>query len=166
MCSCGLIIPLTARFMGPTWGPSGADRTQVGPMLAPWILLSGSSANVKHKIMFKVTIMITGQSCGSFWGNQVSFTYWLTMGQFAMAKECIKHAQPCNKTDIFFSIYPLKCANSLMLLWHVSYTTWIFYKSMWFIYPYSVGLCHLWWGNNMIMPIKVILKAILIYKFQ
>ena len=30
-----------ARFLGPTWGPSGADRTQVGPMLAPWTLLSG-----------------------------------------------------------------------------------------------------------------------------
>ena len=27
--------------MGPTWGPSGDDRTQVGPMLAPWTLLSG-----------------------------------------------------------------------------------------------------------------------------
>ena len=27
--------------MGPTWGPYGADRTQVGPMLAPWTLLSG-----------------------------------------------------------------------------------------------------------------------------
>ena len=27
--------------MGPTWGPSGADRTQVTPMLAPWNLLSG-----------------------------------------------------------------------------------------------------------------------------
>ena len=26
--------------MGPTLGPSGADRTQVGPMLAPWTLLS------------------------------------------------------------------------------------------------------------------------------
>ena len=25
--------------MGPTWGPSGADRTQVGPMLPPWTLL-------------------------------------------------------------------------------------------------------------------------------
>ena len=25
---------LIARFMGPTWGPTGADRTQVGPMLA------------------------------------------------------------------------------------------------------------------------------------
>ena len=30
-----------ARFMGPTWGPSGADRTQIGPMLAPWTLLPG-----------------------------------------------------------------------------------------------------------------------------
>ena len=33
---------LIARFMGPTWGPSGADRTQLGPMLAPWTLLSGN----------------------------------------------------------------------------------------------------------------------------
>ena len=29
------------RFMGPTWGPPGANRTQVGSMLAPWTLLSG-----------------------------------------------------------------------------------------------------------------------------
>ena len=27
--------------MEPTWGPSGADKTQVGPMLAPWTFLSG-----------------------------------------------------------------------------------------------------------------------------
>ena len=33
--------PRIARFMGPTLGPSGADRTHVGPMLAPWTLLSG-----------------------------------------------------------------------------------------------------------------------------
>ena len=32
---------LIGRFIGPTWGPSRADRTQVGPMLAPWTLLSG-----------------------------------------------------------------------------------------------------------------------------
>ena len=30
--------PQIAKFMGPTWGPSGADRTQVGPMLAPWTM--------------------------------------------------------------------------------------------------------------------------------
>ena len=32
---------LITRYMGPTWDPSGGDRTQVGPMLAPWTLLSG-----------------------------------------------------------------------------------------------------------------------------
>ena len=32
---------LIARFIGPTWGPTGADRTQVGLLLAPWTLLSG-----------------------------------------------------------------------------------------------------------------------------
>ena len=32
---------LIARCMRPTWGPSGADRTEVGPMLVPWTLLSG-----------------------------------------------------------------------------------------------------------------------------
>ena len=32
-----------ARFMGPTWGTSGAGRTQVDPMLAPWTLVSGEA---------------------------------------------------------------------------------------------------------------------------
>ena len=31
-----------ARIMGPIWSPYGADRTQVGPMLAPWICYLGS----------------------------------------------------------------------------------------------------------------------------
>ena len=39
---------LKARFMGPTWDPSGADRTQVGPMLAPWTLLSGRCLFARH----------------------------------------------------------------------------------------------------------------------
>ena len=34
-------ITLIASLMGPTWSRSGADRTQVGPILAPWTLLSG-----------------------------------------------------------------------------------------------------------------------------
>ena len=29
--------------MGPTWVSPGDDRTQVGPMLAPWTLLSGNT---------------------------------------------------------------------------------------------------------------------------
>ena len=30
-----------ANFMGPTWGPPGSCRPQMGPMLVPWTLLSG-----------------------------------------------------------------------------------------------------------------------------
>ena len=40
VCTWG-VLSLIARFMGPTCDPSGADRTQVGPMLAPWTLLCG-----------------------------------------------------------------------------------------------------------------------------
>ena len=38
-------ICVIARSMGPTWGPSGANRTQVDPMLVPGTLLSGLSGN-------------------------------------------------------------------------------------------------------------------------
>ena len=51
---CSLVGTLIARLMGSTWGPSGADRTQEGPMLSPWILLSGyryrTAAHVNLKI--------------------------------------------------------------------------------------------------------------------
>ena len=42
------ILTLIARFTGLTWGPSGADRTQVGPMLAPWPLLSGNILGIQR----------------------------------------------------------------------------------------------------------------------
>ena len=38
-------ISLIAKFMGPTWGPPGSSRPQIGPMLAPWTLLSGMGFN-------------------------------------------------------------------------------------------------------------------------
>ena len=36
------VFPQIARFMGSTWDPPGSCRPQMGPMLAPWTLLSGS----------------------------------------------------------------------------------------------------------------------------
>ena len=36
--------------MGPSWGPSGADRTQMGPMLAPWTLLSRTLLWMRSKL--------------------------------------------------------------------------------------------------------------------
>ena len=40
-CHIAHLFPCTkliqiARFMGPTWGPPGACRPQMGPMMAPW----------------------------------------------------------------------------------------------------------------------------------
>ena len=53
---------LIARFMAPTWGPSGADRTQVGQMLAPCTLLSGwliaSMQNKMVDILQKTSIQM------------------------------------------------------------------------------------------------------------
>ena len=46
------VFPLIARFMEPTWGPSGADRIQVGPMLAPWTLFSGSFNQIQLPVFY------------------------------------------------------------------------------------------------------------------
>ena len=50
-CHTSLAPPLIARFMGPTWGPSGAGRTQMGPMLAPCTLLSGLFITATHVVV-------------------------------------------------------------------------------------------------------------------
>ena len=61
---------LIARFMEPTWGPSRADRTQVGPMLAPWTLLSrlisifilyfkGCFDNSRFDISLKLSVILS-----------------------------------------------------------------------------------------------------------
>ena len=41
-----LYLTQTARFTWPTWGQPGSCRPQVGPMLAPWSLLSGKLIHV------------------------------------------------------------------------------------------------------------------------
>ena len=39
------------KFMGPTWGPPGSCRPHMGPMLAPWTLLSKCySSNISFDI--------------------------------------------------------------------------------------------------------------------
>ena len=41
-----------SKVHGVNMGPSGADRTQVGPMLAPWTLLSGKLCeNIVEKLL-------------------------------------------------------------------------------------------------------------------
>ena len=51
-------LTLIARFMGPTWGPTGADGTQVGPIFAPWTLLSGETFAREHQLNLHLQIPI------------------------------------------------------------------------------------------------------------
>ena len=39
-----------AKIMGPTWGPPGSYRPQVGPMQVPWIFLSGCLTDIQPRI--------------------------------------------------------------------------------------------------------------------
>ena len=71
LCRINESLPLPiARFMGPTWGPSEADRTQFGPMLPPWSLLSGL-------IVFQGPFLQTWFNLIQAWiSNRMSIRLW------------------------------------------------------------------------------------------
>ena len=57
-----------AKFMGPTWGPPGSCRSQMGPMLAPWALLSGYlNITLTYTIYISITQMIASSQCALWW---------------------------------------------------------------------------------------------------
>ena len=68
-------------FMGPTWGPSGADRTQVGPMWSPWTLLSG------HDVIFANRVDLTRLGikclrCGVKYTPIILQTFWVLLNHW------------------------------------------------------------------------------------
>ena len=63
-----------SKVMGPSWGPSGADRTQMGPMLAPWILLSGCTL-IHDNSLDKMTVILK-TTCSSAFYWQRHFVFW------------------------------------------------------------------------------------------
>ena len=65
---------LIARFMGPTWGLPGDDRTLVGPMLAQWTLLSGmpyGSSDCGHVFPLEEVPYCSSRSSVKFQGHMV-----------------------------------------------------------------------------------------------
>ena len=64
------MIDLIARSMGPTWGPCGAARTQVGPMLAPWTLLSGGGGDL-YSLSDKTSVL--PQYLAKSWSHEIGF---------------------------------------------------------------------------------------------
>ena len=63
-----------ARFIGPTWGPPGSSRPQMGPMLTPWILLSAillADSELRRPVMWEDAVMRL--PC-HVWGNFQPFS--------------------------------------------------------------------------------------------
>ena len=86
----GCIHALIARFRGPTWGPSGAARTQVGPMLAPWTLLSGwLCARQQHQ---KDTVVLQCAPPQTLtWPNADSLSTWSLENNISETSTKIHH---------------------------------------------------------------------------
>ena len=118
---------LIARFMGPTWGPPGADRTQVGPMLAPSSSLSGILVTKSWHVVVIVFLFInnfvhifTDLIQNGQWGFKISHSSW--RHNTLPAISCWKFSQDLNKyaTHFFFSI--ANCEPDIQveydLLWH------------------------------------------------
>ena len=65
------MLSLISRFMGPIWGPSGADRTHVGPMWAPWTLLSGMTFwrtyNLNTSTLYKCCYIFSVKDMARLW---------------------------------------------------------------------------------------------------
>ena len=80
--------PHIAKFMGPTWGPPGSCRPQVGPMLAQWTLLSGHDyrtllvkalefgrqKHVTHAVQLSITALHMIQRADAHWYHTIQET--------------------------------------------------------------------------------------------
>ena len=105
-------VTLIARFMGPTWGPPGSCRSQVGPMLAPWTLLSGHSNGM--------------QICKAFnhqnLGKQMRICFLQHLSQLFVSTSSSRRGMP----TLFLNLFP-HCGT-----WH---SLWIPYAPLQYIYP-------------------------------
>ena len=59
------VVSQIAKFMWPTWGPPGSCRPQMGPMLAPWTLLSGIFRRMRLWLLYYLhNLTWVSTSCG------------------------------------------------------------------------------------------------------
>ena len=76
-----------AKFMGPTWGPPGSCRPQMGPMLAPRTLLSGMHQSLNSQIFpyLAPASKPEGVYCEDLGPNwQYELTWWIKLGRNAV----------------------------------------------------------------------------------
>ena len=84
--------------MVPTWGPSGADRTQVGPMLGPmnfaiWVYILGWGLLNLHQLIFLLVIFLVLQkkTVGSF--ESLSYLTGVPSDVNVIFNRCFDHSE-------------------------------------------------------------------------
>ena len=138
-CPVLVLVSLIARFIGQTWGPSVADRTQMGPMMAPCTLPSGL---VCFPVFFMAASLAMHQSISRsrMWGNLKIYIcknnhYRTTAEQNNARTPCVHYLGPLLQTRINFDphmsckmwdefIYPFTNSNGCTVdVWeyHISY---------------------------------------------
>ena len=132
--------------MGPTWGPSGSCRPQMGPMLAPWTLLSGPSSvgcrvamepsqtNPVAKAKY-VFLVLTKSGRYYKYDSQVrlSWIVWISGSSEG-------HNTQCKYISIDM---------------HTVHASLVLFGSAPLIPPYTFGLLYQKWVNLMIIPVPV-----------
>ena len=103
--------------MGPTWGPSGTDRTQIGPVLVPWTLLSGTFGflTFRHRVTHTYFIELHHNSFSVgyifFRHNQLSAWMWET--KYHGSQRCNNFFHNFSLAHMYNQTYP-KSATSTM----------------------------------------------------
>ena len=102
---------LIARFMGPSLGPYGADRTQVVRMLAPWTLLSGlcTRNGIKDEYHFTLISPLYNDirrnlipSYNRFNPSVFKFTKPINFAQYDIIKSLAKYVLKHSYRELFF----------------------------------------------------------------
>ena len=102
-------MSLIAKFMGPTWGPCGAGRTHMGPMLATWTwcifstMLGFQSTQAHlHINSLQSSFVIWHQRSRSFCSGLNVLTHWGWVTHRYVSRSLVKIKACC-----LFSTKPL-----------------------------------------------------------
>ena len=87
--------PQIEKFMGPTWGPPGSCRHQMGPMLAPRILLLWTKYNNNSTSYFCCLIHFAQWTLN----QALSLRNWVTICS-SISRHQVKWAQTLPATEI------------------------------------------------------------------
>ena len=121
--------PQIAKFMGTTWGPPGSCRPQMGPMLAPWSLLSGTLMENLWVMLMIISVSMSQhrtEGCQLLIRHRYMQIYmYIYVYIYVCVFVCIRQSQRCGFQLTYFynrndstSLFHWQRSKPLLSLWH------------------------------------------------